>query len=317
MPLVIKADDNEKLTPHLALTHKVQGGAANGRNTSLLMKSDEMNEVIKKALEGLGLESEIVKASFYGQIRSVLQSAVTKQFGGDDWCEYSYVEDFDDTNVVFCTSDGLFIVSYQLSDNGTVAMLGDVATPVTASVIYTETSGEIKLSEDAEDKLEQGVYTLVKSCTTNPSTVEHLIKMFENKQDKVLKMKEEVKQAVDAAVAIEKAAFNEQAVLLKAAQDKIAEFEAVQAAAKVELRKAAIADAKVPADKAEAVLKSLESLSDEAFATTVAVMKAQAALVDNSEMMSEAGVSGAGADNQEEVDLTTQILKAKYATKAK
>lgn len=135
-------------------------------------------------------------------------------------------------------------------------------------------------------------------------------------------------EAVSEAVAIEKAAglaaltavqksLDEQTEVLKAAQDKIAEFEAVQAAAKVELRKAAIADAKVPADKAEAVLKSLESLSDEAFATTVAVMKAQAALVDNSEMMSEAGVSGAGADNQEEVDLTTQILKAKYATKAK
>lgn len=313
MPLVIKNKDEESVSPHLALTHKVQGGAANGRNISLLMKSGEMSEAIAKALESLGVEQDVVKASYYGQIRSVLQSAVTEQFGGDDWDEYAYVEDFNDTSVIFCTCEGLFVVNYQLSDNGTVAMLGDVATPVTASVIYTATSGEVKISEDAEEKLEQGVYTLVKSCTTNPSTIEHLTKMFEHKQNKVLEMQTEITKAVEAAVAIEKAAFAEQAAILKAVQDKLAEFESAAAVAKVEMRKSAIVDAKVPADKVEAVLKSLESLSDEAFATTVAVIKAQAALVDNSDLLKEAGVSGAGADTQEEVDRTTQILKAKYA----
>lgn len=316
MGLVIKSEDDEKVTPHLAMTHnELQGGAANGRNISLLMKSAEMSEAIEKALEGLGLEGSVVKAAYYGQIRNVLQTAVSEQFGGDDWDDWCYVEDFDDSNVVFCTDDGLFITNYQLSDNGTVATLGDEATPVTASVTYTETNGDIMLSDDAEDKLEEGVYTLVKSCTTNPSTVEHLKKMFEHKQSEVIKMKEEITKAVDAAVAIEKAAFAEQAALLKAANDKLAEFEAAAVAAKVEVRKSELTAAKVPAEKLEAVLKSLSALDDESFATQVDLLKAMASAVDNSEMMQEAGVAGAGAESKEEVDRTTEILKARYGVK--
>lgn len=317
MGLVIKSEDDEKVTPHLAMTHnELQGGAANGRNISLLMKSAEMSEAIEKALEGLGLKGDVVKAAYYGQIRNVLSAAVSEQFGGDDWDDWCYVEDFDDSNVVFCTDDGLFITSYQMSDNGTVATLGDEATPVTASVTYTETNGDIMLSDDAEDKLEEGVYTLVKSCTTNPSTVEHLKKMFEHKQSEVIKMQEEITKAVSAAVALEKAAFAEQATLLKAATDKLAEFEAAAVAAKVEVRKSELAAAKVPTEKLEAVLKSLSALDDESFAVQVDLLKAMASAVDNSEMMAETGVAGAGAESQEEVDRTTAILKAKYAPKA-
>jgi hypothetical protein len=150
------------------------------------------------------------------------------------------------------------------------------------------------------------------------------IKHEETPMETILKAAHE--EAVASAVAIEKAAgvsavaliqkaLDEQAVVLKAAQDKLAEFETVAATAKVEMRKAALVDAKVPADKAEAVLKSLAGLDDESFASTVATMKSMASVVDNSEMMQEAGVAGAGAESQEEVDRTTQILKARYGVK--
>lgn len=315
MTLIIKTEDDTKRTPHLALTHNdLQGGAANGRNVSLLMKSAEMSEAIEKALEGLGLEGSVVKAAFYGQVRSVLQTAITDQFGGSDWDEYAYVEDFDDSNVVFCTKDGLFIVSYQISDNGTVATLGDEATPVTASVTYTETNGDIMLSDDAEDKLEEGVYTLVKSCTENPSTVEHLRKMFEHKQSGVIKLQEEITKAVDAAVAIEKAAFAEQAELLKAAQDKLAEFEAAAVASVLKAREEALT-AVVAADKVEALMKSLAPLDAEAFAAVVETFAVQKAAEAKSEMFQEAGVAGDGAKTADEVDATTAILKAKYGIK--
>jgi hypothetical protein len=59
MPLVIKSNEEDvaEVTPHLALTHnELQGGAANQRNVSLLMKSDvEMTEEVVKALTELGL----------------------------------------------------------------------------------------------------------------------------------------------------------------------------------------------------------------------------------------------------------------------
>lgn len=123
------------------------------------------------------------------------------------------------------------------------------------------------------------------------------------------------KAAGAAAVAEVQKALDAQAEVLKAVQAEVETFKAAQATAKVEARKAALTSAKVSADKVEAVLKSLEVLSDEAFDAQVELLKSMSAAVDNSEMMQEAGVAGAGAESQEEVDRTTAILKARYGVK--
>lgn len=123
------------------------------------------------------------------------------------------------------------------------------------------------------------------------------------------------KAAGVAAVAEVQKALDAQAEVLKAVQAEVETFKAAQATAKVEARKAALTSAKVSADKVEAVLKSLEVLSDEAFDAQVELLKSMSAAVDNSEMMQEAGVAGAGAESQEEVDRTTAILKARYGVK--
>lgn len=120
------------------------------------------------------------------------------------------------------------------------------------------------------------------------------------------------KAAGAAAIAVIQKALDEQAEVLKSVQEELEVFKAAAAQAKVEARKAALVDAKVAGDKVEGVLKSLEALEDEAFATVVETMKAAAAAVDASDMMVEQGVQGAGAENQGEVDRTTAILKAKY-----
>lgn len=135
-----------------------------------------------------------------------------------------------------------------------------------------------------------------------------------------------VLKAVEDAVALEKAAgallvaevqkaLDEQAEVLKGVQAKVEAFETAEAAAKVELRKAALTSAKVPAEKLEAVLKSLSALDDESFGVQVDLLKAMASAVDNSDMMQEAGVAGAGAETKEEEDRTTAILKARYGVK--
>lgn len=133
-------------------------------------------------------------------------------------------------------------------------------------------------------------------------------------------------EALADAVAVEKAAgaaavaeiqksLDAQVELLKAATAELEVFKAAATAAKVEARKAALTDAKVSADKVETVLKSLAALDDEAFAATVETMKALSSAVDASDMMTETGVAGAGAESQEEVDRTTAILKARYGVK--
>lgn len=124
-----------------------------------------------------------------------------------------------------------------------------------------------------------------------------------------------VTKAVADAVAIEKAAFAAQEEVLKAAQDKLAEFEAAAVAAVEKSRKDALT-AVVAADKVEALLKSLAPLDAEGFAAVVENFAVQKAAEATSEMFVETGVAGEGEPDPVEVDRTTEILKAKYAKAA-
>lgn len=154
----------------------------------------------------------------------------------------------------------------------------------------------------------------------------------QSKYEEIIPMEQILKsahlEALADAVAVEKAAgvsalaviqkaLDDQTEVLKSVQAEVEAFKAAKAVSIVEARKAALVDAKVAADKVEAVLKSLEVLSDEAFASQVELIKSMSAAVDNSDMMQETGVQGQGDATVEEVDRTTQILKAKYAKAAK
>ena len=206
MPLEITKTDVKKKTPHLAMTHnELQGGAANGRNVSLLMKSGVvLTEEIEKALESLDIN--IDKAMFASSVRDALQSAVGEAYTEDDG--WLYVEDNDDSIVVFCSEGGLFSTTYSLVD-GKVT-LGDLAKPMTRAVSYVPATGEMLLSEDAEDKLEEGVYSLVAKALKSEQTKAHLVQMFEalelkksNVQE--ITLKEEIEKAVAAVETLLKA----------------------------------------------------------------------------------------------------------------
>ena len=57
----------------------------------------------------------------YGQKREALSSAVRELFGSKD--SYAYVEDFDETDVIYNTPEGFFMVSYEI-DSGAVVIEG-------------------------------------------------------------------------------------------------------------------------------------------------------------------------------------------------
>lgn len=153
----------------------------------------------------------------------------------------------------------------------------------------------------------------------------------QSKYEEIIPMEQILKsahlEALADAVAVEKAAsvsalaviqkaLDDQTEVLKAVQAEVETFKSAQATAKVEARKSALVEAKVAADKVEAVLKSLEVLSDEAFDSQVELIKSMSSAVDNSDLMKETGVQGTGDASAEEEDRTTAILKAKYAPKA-
>ena len=298
MPLVIKSNDEEKLAPHLALCHQAQGYSANNRHVSLLMKSDiEMTDEIKKALETLGL-SDVNKAAFYSQIRTQLQNAVKEKYGDDkDWL---YVEDFNDTVVIFCNDKGLWSTDYSIV-NGDVS-LGELANPVTGVLSYVPATGNMLLSEDAEDKLEEGVYSLVTKALENQESVEHFKEVFKSLEERKQILQEEIQKAVEEAQSVLKAQIVEKEEALQKALEKLAEIEKAQKEAVEKSRKEKL-QAVVGAE-AEELFKAIGELPEEAFAAVVATLEKKAQVEKESDLFIEKGVSGEGdAPKQEEAGL--------------
>lgn len=312
MPLEITEPVTKKSTPHLALTHnELQGGAASGRNVSLLMKSDiPLTEEIEKALLSLGIDkSSINKAMFASQVRDALQSAVGEAFKEDD-DDWLYVEDYDDSIVLFCSEDGLFSTTYSLVD-GKVT-LGDLAKPMTRTVSYVPATGEMLLSEDAEDKLEEGVYSLVAKALKSEQTKAHLVQMFkalELKKSNVqeITLKEEIEKAVAAVETLLKAQIQTQTEALEKASARIKELEQT---AVVKARKEMLASVEEDAVKLDALVKSLESLSDEAFAVVAATMVEKAKVVEESELFKQHSVHMRQEEPEE--GSFDAMMKAKY-----
>lgn len=312
MPLEITKTDVKKKTPHLAMTHnELQGGAANGRNVSLLMKSDvALTEEIEKALISLGIS--IDKSMFASEVRDALCNAVCEAYkeDEDDWL---YVEDYDDSIVIFCNEDGLFSTTYSLVD-GKVT-LGDLAKPMTRAVSYVPATGEMLLSEDAEDKLEEGVYSLVAKALKSEQTKAHLVQMFEalelkksNVQE--ITLKEEIEKAVAAVESLLKAQIDAQTQALEKASARIKELEQ---AAVVKARKEVLASVEADATKLDALVKSLESLSDDAFAVVAGTMVEKSKAVEESDLFKQHSVHMKQEEPQE--GSFDAMMKAKYAAK--
>lgn len=300
MPLVIK-DKEGKKSPHLALTHKeLQGGSANGRNVSLLMKNkEELTDEVIKALESLGISNqELNKAAFYSQLRITLQNAVKDKFGEkDDWL---YVEDFNDSVVIFCNEEGVFSVEYS-NVNGEITV-GDLANPVIGVMSYEPATGKMLLSEDAEDKLEEGVYSLVTKALENQESVEHFKEVFKSLEERKITLEKEIQKAVEEAQAVLKAQLVEKEEALQKALEKLAEIEKAQKEAVEKSRKEKL-EAIVGAE-AEELFKAIGELPEEAFAAVVATIEKKAQVEKESDLFKEKGVSGEGdAPKQEEAGL--------------
>lgn len=288
--------DTKKTKPHLALTHKaLQGGSANGRNVSLLMKADvELTEEITKALEALGIN----KSMFASKLNDMLGNAVREAYGDDD--RWVYVEDYNDSIVLFCKEDGLYGTDYSLVD-GKVT-LGGLAEPVSRVISYEPVTGKMLLSEDAEDKLEEGIYGLVTKALHNKDTQEHLIKVFEAqelKKSEVEILEQEIKKAVDAAEAILKAQLVEKESALTKALADLEVFKAEKLEVVAKARKEKL-EAVVSKEEAEGLFKATEALADEAFEAVLKSLGGKAKDEKESDLFKEKGVSGEGEPKKQE-----------------
>lgn len=149
--------DETKCGPHIAYTLPSQGGAASGLNVGYLFKSDEVSEQTIKEAE------EIQKAMSMKNHKMLLENALKEAYC--DKNEWLCVEDWKDGQVYFTTGDycegwDFMVTTFTMTEDGVVTV-GDTASPVVQITDYMIVDGKVKLSEEAEDKLETGKYEIV------------------------------------------------------------------------------------------------------------------------------------------------------------
>lgn len=185
----------DKKTPHLAICHTDQGGSANNRHVSLLMKSKATDVVLSKAtlaaIEKFGVQNfseEIQKAFSANTKRALLQGALKEDYADSD--EWLYVEDYTDTMVVFsvcdCDSYKLLQTTYEIDDATAKVTVGGSAVPVIAFTEYMVTEGKIEISETVEDRLESGMYQIVQKAMKrieNEASVMDILKATKKKKE--------------------------------------------------------------------------------------------------------------------------------------
>lgn len=296
---------------HVALVLKSQGGPANNRHT-LLLKSqstaDITEEDVKQLLEKASDKTEVEKAKFNSEVKTVLTDKVREQFQGR--YEWLYLEDFSDSEIVFSTDAGMYIVNYSLSGDDEY-VFEDKAIGVEYKSILVE-NGSIKLSTEAQEKLSEGVYSLVTKALDNPETSQRVSDAVGVTLEKAkVKMQEEIQKAVDAAKAEAAAELATVQAELEKAKEALSVVEAEKKATVMKARQEAVA--KFDKDGAEALVKATEALADEAFETLLKSLSVGHAAVQESDLFKQK--SQQGSDKAPEENATERLIKSMAATK--
>jgi hypothetical protein len=103
-------------------------------------------------------------------------------------------------------------------------------------------------------------------------------------KEEVITLQEEIKKAVEAAEALLKAQVQEKDEQLQKALGQLAQYEVEKKEAVVKARTAAIAEVEKDVEAAEALLKSLEAVSDESFAVIIKSLKAKEEKLEDSDL---------------------------------
>lgn len=318
MTLIVKDKDStqekEKHTPALSLTHnELQGGAANGRNVSLLMKSDvELTEKQKEILKSLlGEETEFIEKMTYENTRELLSKAIVDKFQDNfGYGGYVYVHDFDESVAIMSKNDGLYSIGYTI--NGNSVTLDDEANPVTRIITYEPSTDSVMLSK-ARDGIDANVVDLIEKSLESINKNDKIKDILKSKQEEEEKtMQEEIQKAL---APVQEELSKAQADLQKAVEERdalkaaLADIEKAQAEAKAAKRLSEIKEVIVDEAQAGELQKSTASLDDEAFENILKALKTKQDIVENSEMFKQASGSGAKVEDSNPL---ADLLKSRY-----
>lgn len=316
--LVIKnkdAEGKEKQAPHLALTHEAQGGPANGRTASLLLKSAEnLSSEDKALLESFFKSNEAPKGqiekSSYQSLYRKLDRAVVDKVKEKDRYEWAYVRDFSDDKVIYSAGGGVFAIGYTVDASGEVELSGDA---ITVNEILTWESEEGKIVVTQSDTISTDVVQLVtKSFATPKGDLEALTAIFKTQSEgKLMNELETQNKTLTDELASVKAELEKAQAVIKAAQEQA---EIAKAAKRLEIVKSVVA-----AEKVEALHKSLATLGDTEFDSVIETLSIAKSAVEGEKTDLFKTVSDGSAPatpdlEVSEVDSLAAVVKARTAT---
>ena len=279
---------------HVALCSKDNPGA-NNYTTLICKQTGDITDT--QVAEQIAL---IEKAKYSSQVKAAIESAIREKYDDNEWV---YVEDYNDTEAIFWKDDSLYSVAYTV-DQDENYILAEIANEVKREYIYSPT-GKVEISEDAEKKLEEGVYVLVAKALSTPETIGRAEQALATYNKKKEKMQEEIQKAVeakDAEIAKLQADMASLQEIVKAA-------EAEKKANTLKSREGQVAA--LLKEGAVELVKSTETLNDEAFAQIVKALSVQKAAIEESGLMNE--ISNPDAAAAQGINKTQEIIKARYA----
>ena len=280
---------------HVALCSKDNPGA-NNYTTLICKQTSGITDT--QVAEQIAL---IEKAKYSSQVKAAIESSIREKYDDNEW--WVYVEDYNDTEAIFWKDDSLYSVAYTV-DQDENYILAETANEVKREYIYSPT-GKVEISEDAEKKLEEGVYVLVAKALSTPETIGRAEQALATYNKKKEKMQEEIQKAVEAKDAEIAKLQAEMASL----QEIVKAAEAEKKANTLKSREGQVAA--LLKEGAVELVKSTETLNDEAFAQIVKALSVQKAAIEESGLMNE--ISNPGAAPVQEINKTQEIIKARYA----
>lgn len=296
----------KKKTPHLAITHEAQGGSANMRHVSLVMKGvDELTPEqasLLKEIVGENEKQEVEKGT-YASLQRNLSIAVDARAKETDRWGWSYVRDFDDTHVVYSKNDGVFAAPYTDSDG--VITLGDEIV-VNEMLSWEDSSGKIIVSQS--DSVDSGVKGLViKSFDSPKLDNEKLIDIFKSKYEEDIAMNELQKENAELRSEVEKSQAQVAELMAKLEEIQKSQKEA-QEAQRLEIVKSVTTEENV-----ETLFQSLKDLDEGSFTTIVKSLESATKLAqEKSGMFEEVSKSAEEMEPEvkNEIDEFTAFVKS-------
>lgn len=305
---VIRRDSDEavEFTPHLAMTHmEFNGGAANGENSPISMKSKVKNFLSKEALaaiEKIEGKEAAVKASMQN-IRNRLEVAIESKIRDNVNTDYVWVwvRDFDDEKVVFEFNNSDYSLDYSIDESMTIT-LGDTMVEVVVADNYTTVEGGEPIFKGSEKGTNMSQVEL---------TQEELDAKIAKAQEEALEQYKAQKAAEELTASV-KGAIADLPFVVKAVEDEKLDVDSVVKSL-VSLDDAGVAVLKA-LENAGAAIIAAEKARDEAVSEKESIKdkfsEQTSVEVDGSE------ASTKGADEGAKMADAVARLKAKRAQKA-